>query len=93
MKAVRHEEFARWAAGHGIGVDPRYPDSGCLTLLPPTKHARFWVVPGDLAAFPHFVASLLSGHQVLDTQASVWSAGRCMTVSSPLQGAFPRQRV
>jgi hypothetical protein len=61
MHAVSCEEFLRWAAGHGIAVDPRYPDSGCLRLLPPADHARFWVVPADPATWPHFVASLLGG--------------------------------
>jgi hypothetical protein len=61
MQTVSGEEFWWWAAGHGIGVDPRYPDSGCLSLLPPTDHARFWVVPPDPATWPHFVASLLGG--------------------------------
>src|SRR5690349_19331098 len=61
MEAVSSEEFQRWAAGHGIGVDPRYPDSGCLRLLPPTDHTRFWEVPADQATWPHFVAALLGG--------------------------------
>src|SRR5262249_29775368 len=61
MQAVSREEFFQWAAGHGIGVDPRYPDSGCLIPLPPANHARFWVVPADPATCPHFVASLLGG--------------------------------
>jgi hypothetical protein len=61
MQAVSGEEFLRWAAGLGIGVDPRYPDSRSLRLLPPTDHDRFWVVPPDPATWPHFVASLLGG--------------------------------
>jgi hypothetical protein len=61
MQAVSGEEFVRWTAGRGIGVDPRYPDSGCLILLPRADHARFWVVPADPAAWPDFVASLLGG--------------------------------
>jgi hypothetical protein len=61
MQAVSSEEFVRCAADHNIGVDPRYPDSRCLTLLPPTDHARLWVVPADPATWPHFVASPLGG--------------------------------
>jgi hypothetical protein len=61
MQAVSPEEFVRWAGGLGIGVDPRYPDSGCLSYLPPTDHARFWVVPDDPATWADFVGSLLGG--------------------------------
>ena len=35
METVQGEDFLRWAAGAGIGFDPRYPESRCLTLLPP----------------------------------------------------------
>jgi hypothetical protein len=68
MQAVSAEEFQQWAASHGVGVDPCYPKSDCLILLPPTNHARFWVVPGDPATWPYFVAFLLDG---LDD----WAAG------------------
>jgi hypothetical protein len=59
MEAVRGEEFLRWTAEVAIGFDPRYPESGCLRLLPPREHARFWALPSDPATWPHFVASLL----------------------------------
>ena len=59
MNAISDEEFFRWATDHGIGIDPNYPDSGCLSLLPPTDYDRFWVVPTDPAMLPHFVATLL----------------------------------
>jgi hypothetical protein len=76
MKAVSSEEFLRWATDHDVGVDPRYPDSGCLSVLPPTDHARFWVVPGDPATWPHFIASLLGG---LDEWATglLWPRSGC----------------
>jgi hypothetical protein len=61
MQEVSGEEFLHWVASHRIGIDPRYPDSGCLSLLPPTDHARFWVVPGDPARWPHLAAALLGG--------------------------------
>lgn len=61
MQPVSRVEFLRSVADRGIGVDPRYPDSDCLTILPPTDHRRFWVVPGDPAGWPYFVASLLGG--------------------------------
>lgn len=61
MEAVPGEQFLRWAAGTGVGFDPRYPESPSLTLLPPREHARFWVLPADPATWPHFTASLLNG--------------------------------
>jgi hypothetical protein len=79
MEAVSGEDFRRWTAGHGIGVDPRYPDSGCLSVLPPADYARFWVVPADPATWPHFVASLLGG---LDE----WATGLLW----PRSGSWPQ---
>jgi hypothetical protein len=61
VETITSEAFLRWAAGGGIGFDPRYPQSGCLRLLPRREHARFWVLPPDPAALPHFTASLLDG--------------------------------
>jgi hypothetical protein len=58
---VPGEDFLRWAAGVGIGFDPRYPESRLLCLLPPREHARFWVLPPEPSAWPHFAASLLGG--------------------------------
>jgi hypothetical protein len=57
----------------------RYPDSGCLRLLPPTDHARFWAVPADPAAWPHVAASLLGG---LDE----WTTGLLW----PRSGSWPQ---
>src|SRR5262245_20152454 len=68
MEAVPGEAFLRWAAGVGVGFDPRYPDSRCLSLIPPREHARFWVLPADPFTWPRFAASLLGG---LDE----WGAG------------------
>jgi hypothetical protein len=67
MEAVPTDEFLRWAAGVGIGFHPRYPNSGCLSLLPPGEHARFWVLPDDPATWPHFAASLVDGLDDWDT--------------------------
>jgi len=61
VDAVNSDDFLRWAASAGIGTDPRYPASGCLSLLPPRDHARFWVVPGDPATWPHFSECILDG--------------------------------
>jgi hypothetical protein len=61
MEMVPGEDFLRWAAGVGIGFDPRYPESGCLSLRPPREHARFWVLPPYPSALPLFATSLLDG--------------------------------
>jgi hypothetical protein len=79
MRAVSEGEFRQWESAHDIGVDPRYPDSCCLSLLPPTEHARFWVVPADPATWPHFLAALLGG---LDG----WETGLLW----PRSGRWPR---
>lgn len=60
MDGVSSIDFMRWAAAVGIGIDPRYPQSGCLSLLPPGDHSRFWVLPADPASWPHFADSFLA---------------------------------
>src|SRR5262245_25154761 len=77
MEAVRSEDFLRWASGAGVGFHPRYPDQ--LTFLQLADHARFWVIPPDPAAWPHFIAALLGG---LDE----WAAGYFW----PRAGTWPR---
>jgi len=67
METVPGENFLQWAAEGGIGFDPRFPESRCLSFLPPREHARFWVLPPDPATWPYFAASLLNG---LDQWAS-----------------------
>ena len=58
----RRCQAGSFAMGHvevGI-VRSRIADSavyGCATSV----HARFWVLPGDPATWPHFIASLLEG--------------------------------
>jgi hypothetical protein len=68
MKTVSSDDFLFWAKGAGVAFDPRYPESGCLTLLPPRNHARFWVIPGDLRELPCFIGSFLAG-------IDKWSSG------------------
>ena len=65
MEAILAPQFLVWAAGLSVGPHPDYPDH--LALLPPADHARFWVLPGDPATWPHFVSALLNN---LDPWAS-----------------------
>lgn len=81
MLAVHGDEFLRWAAGAGIGFDPRYPESRRLSLLPPADHARFWVVPADPATWSHFAATLVGGLEQ-------WAAGYLW----PRSGGWPDSR-
>jgi hypothetical protein len=61
MDQVSEDEFLRWAAGVGIGFDPKYPGAHALRFLPPRKHSRFWELPPDPFELPRFIASLLDG--------------------------------
>jgi hypothetical protein len=61
MEAVGSDDFLKWAAGAGIGFDERYPDARCLGFVRPRDHSRFWTLPGDPHAWPHFAASILKG--------------------------------
>ena len=88
MRAVSGEEFLRWAAGAGVGFDPRYPDY--LTILPPADHARFWVVPADPATWPHFITGLLGG---LDWWAAGYIWPRAGTWPAAARSESPNERV
>jgi hypothetical protein len=59
MKTHREEEFLEWAAGHGIGLDERHPDSAVLTFKPDPGLNRFWVVPPQPERRPYFLALML----------------------------------
>jgi len=37
MQALSGADFQRWAACHGVGVHPCYPNSGCLSLRRPRQ--------------------------------------------------------
>src|SRR3989442_15842478 len=76
MEVIPADEFLRCAAGVGIGFDPGYLDSGCLSLLPPSEHARFWVLPPDPATWPHFAAALVDSLDDWDTGYLWPRAGR-----------------
>jgi hypothetical protein len=90
METVPGEDFLRWAAGVGIGFDPRYPESRCLSLLPPCEQARFWVLPSDPATWPHFIASLLDA---LDEWASGFLWPRSGTWPQPAQSQSSNESV
>lgn len=59
MEAIPTAQFLTWAGGLHLGPHPDYPDH--LALLPPTDHARFWVLPCNPATWPHFVSAILDG--------------------------------
>lgn len=59
MEPIPADAFWHWAAKTDIGVDPKYPNSGCLSLLP-QQHGRFWIWPTDPACWPHFLDSLVA---------------------------------
>ena len=40
-EAVSDDDFLTWAAGAGIGFDPRYPGTDGLSLLSPRESSRF----------------------------------------------------
>jgi hypothetical protein len=67
-EAVSADEFLLWAAEAGIGFDPRYSGTDCLSLLPPRESSRFWELPDHPYSIPHLVEAVLDG---LDR----WEAG------------------
>jgi hypothetical protein len=61
MQTISARDFHEWAASVGVGIDPQYPQSGCLRLLPRGGHARFWTMPLNPEDWPSFSDSLLEG--------------------------------
>jgi hypothetical protein len=59
MELIESKDFLKSLNDLGIGFDPRYPHSGCLSLLPPNDHSRFWVLPQDPHVWNHFATSLI----------------------------------
>lgn len=59
IEAVSADAFLAWAVGVGIGFDPQYPGTGCLTLLPPREASRSWFVPDSPYGIPHFIGTML----------------------------------
>jgi len=61
MEAIPRKAFFTWASRAGIGINPRYPASGFISLIPSRRHARFWELPADSVRWPHFVATMVAG--------------------------------
>ncbi len=62
MQLVKEEDFLTWASGLGLGFDPRYPGARSFGFVPPRDGcARFWMLSGDPATWPEFVASFFGG--------------------------------
>src|ERR1700722_6269077 len=61
MEPIPHDRFFKWLDKAGIGFAEGYPQSTSPTLLPLTDCARFWVVPPDPRAWPHFAEAVLDG--------------------------------
>lgn len=61
MNTLTEDDFFRWAETVGIGLDERYPHSGCLAHRTYSNHRRFWVLPPDPEAWPSFVSQFLQG--------------------------------
>ena len=95
MQTICREDFWHQTAALGVGIDPNYPNSGCLSLLPPAEHARFWVVPPDPAAWPHFIASLLDGLDdwtsgLLWPRSGDWPSGQPGSANEGVRGVILR---
>ena len=59
MKSHSEDEFLRWASGHGMGLDPRYPQSASLTFIPAPELDRFWKIPDEPEQRPYFLRCML----------------------------------
>lgn len=58
MKSLTKDNFLRWAAAKGLGLDPRYPQSAVLDFRDGSE-SRFWVVPREPERRPYFLATLI----------------------------------
>jgi hypothetical protein len=58
MKSLHEDAFLQWAAGKGLGLNPKYPQSAVLDFQTESE-SRFWKVPEEPARRPYFVSSLL----------------------------------
>jgi hypothetical protein len=61
MEVLSNEDYLNWAASVGIGFDSRFPGAQVLGFHPARYFARFWTLPDDPGAWPHFASCLLRG--------------------------------
>lgn len=64
-------KFLAWAAEVGIGFDPRYPGTNCLSILSARDSLRFWMAPDHPYSIPHFIGAILDGLDNWET-AYLW---------------------
>lgn len=58
-ETVSADAFLAWAGGVGIGFDPRFAGTDCLSLLLPCKTSRLWPNPDHPYSLPHFIGTVL----------------------------------
>src|SRR3954471_15887045 len=51
-----------WAAGVGVGFDPRYPNARDLRPVHPTERSRFWGLPDHPGEWPGLLADALAAN-------------------------------
>jgi hypothetical protein len=59
MQLLATPEFQVWAAGHGIGWDPRYPGANQLSFLEAPDHWHAWDSPPQSKRLAWFAESVL----------------------------------
>jgi hypothetical protein len=91
MEAVHADQFLKWAAGSGIEFDERYPESRSLCFVPHADHARFWVLPGDPAVWPHFTETILECLDPWDW-GYLWPRAKCWPSASDSSHGVDRVR-
>ena len=59
MQLLATPEFQVWAAGHGIGWDPRYPSANQLSFVEAPDHWRVWDSPPQSKQLAWFTEAVL----------------------------------
>jgi len=59
MRRHSEKDFLAWVQQRGLGLDPRYPDSAFLTLMPDPQFDRFWIVPPEPERRPYFLQCMI----------------------------------
>lgn len=62
MKTVARDDFLKWVAEAGIGVDPKYAKNWPwnLSYEPCRIESRYWVTPSDLRGLEYFLRTAVS---------------------------------